>query len=305
MTNQILLWIIFNAFVIGMLVLDLSLVHRKQRIMGYKEAFGWSLLWITLALIFCLGIYFSQGSETALNFLTGYLIEKALSVDNLFVFLMIFTYFCVPPQNLHKVLFFGVLGALVMRAIFIFAGVVLINKFHWMIYLFGAFLVIIGLQFLWKKEQEIKAEKSIIIRLLHRFVPFTDKYDGDRFFIKQHGRYLGTPLFAALLAIEISDIIFAIDSVPAILAITTDPFIVYSSNVFAILGLRALYFALSGFMQALRFLHYGLAALLIFIGIKMMLTDYIHISVTVTLSVVVGILMACGLASYLFPKVSA
>lgn len=290
MSTDISIWIGFNLFVILMLVFDLYIFHRDAHVVGYKEALIWSAVWIALALLFCLGIYFTRGSESALNFLAGYLIEKALSVDNLFVFLLIFSYFAVPQQYLHRILFFGVLGALIMRAIFIFAGVLLIRKFHWIIYLFGALLVFAGIKLAVSKEKQIDPEKNLILKLFRRFFPITDKYENGHFFIRQHGKYWATPLIMTLIAIETTDIIFAIDSVPAILAITTDPFIVYTSNIFAILGLRALFFALSRLMNAFRYLNYGLAVLLVFIGFKMMLSDVIEIPIGVALGIIALIL---------------
>jgi tellurite resistance protein TerC len=297
MGNGILSWIFFNIFVLAMLALDLGVFHRKAHVIKIKEALVWSGVWITLALLFNLGIYFWRGPETALEFLTGYLIEKSLSVDNIFVFLLIFSYFGVSTLYQHKVLFWGILGALIMRAVFIAAGITLIQKFHWTIYLFGAFLVLIGIKMALQKEREIQPERNPFLRLFRRWVPVTEDYAEGRFFVKRTGRYLATPLFIVLIVVETTDVIFAVDSIPAILAITLDPFIVYTSNVFAILGLRALYFALAGVMELFHHLHYGLSAVLVFVGIKMLLADLYKIPVSIALSVVAGILLVSVMAS--------
>jgi tellurite resistance protein TerC len=299
--NETAIWISFNIFVIAMLALDF-LWHGSAHEVKFKEAIKLSAFWIILALIFCFGIYFFQGSDPALNFLTGYLIEKSLSVDNLFVFLLIFSSLQVPKEYHHKVLLWGVLGALVMRAIFIFAGIILINKFHWIIYVFGIFLIFSGIKLFWKKEDELDPEEHFVLRIFRRFIPMTEKYEGDRFIVKRKGRYLATPLLMVLVLIETTDIIFAIDSVPAILAITTDPFIVYTSNVFAILGLRALYFALQGLMQLFHYLHYGLAVILIFVGSKMLFAEYIQISTLHALGTIAIILAISILASLIMRR---
>jgi len=297
MKNQILQWVAFNIFVLVMLALDLGVFHRKAHVIKIKEALIWSAAWITLALLFNLGVYFWRGPETALEFFTGYLIEKSLSVDNIFVFLLIFSYFGVPPLYQHKVLFWGILGALIMRAVFIAMGITLIEKFHWTIYLFGAFLILIGMKMAVQKERKIQPERNPLLRLFRRWVPVTEDYAEGRFVVKRAGSYLATPLFIVLVAVETTDIIFAVDSIPAILAITLDPFIVYTSNVFAILGLRALYFALAGVMELFHHLHYGLSAVLVFVGIKMLITDLYKIPVSIALSVVAGILLISVMAS--------
>jgi len=302
MGNQLRLWIFFNIFVLAMLALDLGVFHRKAHVIKIKEALVWSAVWVTLALLFSLGIYFWRGPETALEFLTGYLIEKSLSVDNIFVFLLIFSYFGVPSLHQHKVLFWGILGALIMRAVFIAAGVALIEKFHWIVYVFGAFLILTGIRMALQKDRKINPEKNPVLRLFRRWVPVTEDYVEDRFFAKRAKRYLATPLFIVLLVIETTDVIFAADSIPAILAITLDPFIVYTSNVFAILGLRALYFAVAGIMGHFHHLHYGLSAVLVFVGMKMLLADLYKIPVSVALSVVAGILLISVMASILDKK---
>ncbi|HIC90460.1 MAG TPA: TerC family protein [Syntrophaceae bacterium] len=302
MSSQILQWVIFNIFVLAMLALDLGVFHRKAHVIKFKEALAWSAIWIALALIFNVGIYFWRGPETALEFLTGYLIEKSLSVDNLFVFLLIFSYFGMPPLYQHKVLFWGILGALIMRAIFIATGVTLIRKFHWVIYIFGVFLILTGIRIALQKDKEIHPERNPVLRLLRRFMPITERYEDGRFLVKREGQYLATPLLIVLLVVETTDIIFAVDSIPAILAITLDPFIVYTSNVFAILGLRALYFALAGIMQLFHRLHYGLAVILVFVGIKMILADIYKIPVGVALGVVASILLISVIASIARPR---
>jgi tellurite resistance protein TerC len=299
MLNQFLPWILFNVFVLAMLALDLGVFHRKAHEVKIKEALIWSAVWITMALIFNLGIYFWRGEAAALEFLTGYLLEKSLSVDNIFVFLLIFSYFRVDSLYQHKILFWGILGALIMRAIFIAVGVTLIQQFHWVIYVFGAFLVFTGIKMALQKDKEIHPEKNPALRLFRRFMPITDHSVQGEFFVKRNGRTFATPLFVVLLVVETTDLIFAVDSIPAILAITLDPFIVYTSNVFAILGLRALYFALAGAMRLFHYLHLGLSSILVFIGAKMLLADIYRIPIVIALSVVAGILVISVVASLL------
>lgn len=305
MPDQILLWIGFNLFVLLMLALDLGVFHRKAHVVKTREALLWSAAWIVMALLFNVGIYFWQGQKVALEFLTGYLIEKSLSVDNIFVFIMIFAYFGVPALYQHKVLFWGILGALVMRAIFIASGVALIERFHWIIYIFGAFLILTGVKMAWQKDKEIHPDKNPVLRLFRRLIPITDRYHGGHFFVKQDGRYFATPLIVVLLLVETTDLIFAVDSIPAILAITLDPFIVYTSNVFAILGLRSLYFALAGIMPLFHYLNYGLAAILAFVGAKMMLVDFYKIPIGASLGVVAVILLMSIVCSLLWPRSQA
>lgn len=298
-------WILFNLFVLAMLALDLGVFHRKAHVVRLREALGWSVVWICLALLFNLIIYFWHGREVALQFLAGYIIEKSLSVDNLFVFLLIFSYFSIPSIYQHKILFWGILGALVMRAIFIAAGITLIEKFHWMIYLFGGFLIITGIKMALQKDEEIHPEANPVLRLFRRFVPVTHDYHNDHFFILKEGKRWATPLFIVLLLIETTDVIFAVDSIPAVLAVTRDPFIVYTSNVFAILGLRALYFALAGIMQLFHYLHYGLSIILAFVGVKMLLSDIYKVPIGVALGVIAGILILSVIASILRPRQEA
>lgn len=295
-------WAGFLLFVLLMLALDLGVFHRKSHEVKIREALAWSAVWISLALIFNVGVYFLMGKEKAIEFLTGYVIEKSLSVDNLFVFIMVFSYFNVDTKYQHKVLFWGILGALVMRAIFIFAGVALIQQFHWIIYVFGAFLIFTGIKMLVQKDEKIEPEKNPLVRLFKRFFPVTDTMHGDRFFVKINAKTVATPLFIVLLIIEFTDLIFAVDSIPAILAISTDTFIIFTSNVFAILGLRALYFALAGIARLFYYLKYGLSAILVFVGVKMVIAGFFKIPVMYSLLVIVSILILSILASVIFPK---
>jgi tellurite resistance protein TerC len=302
MSSQMWMWVVFNLFVLAMLALDLGVFHRGSHEVKIKESLIWSGVWIALALLFNLGVYYWQGPDAALEFLTGYLIERALSVDNIFVFLLVFSYFRVPARYQYRVLIWGIVGALVMRAIFIFAGISLIERFHWITYLFGVLLVLTGIKMAMEKGQEIHPEKNPALKLFRRLMPVTNDYHEGKFFIKQAGRYFATPLFLVLLVIETTDVIFAVDSIPAVLAITVDPFIVYTSNVFAILGLRALYFALAGVMQLFHYLHYGLSAILVFVGAKMLLADIYKIPVGVALGVVAGILLVAIVVSMMRPR---
>lgn len=301
MSNQVLIWVGFNIFVLIMLAVDLGIFHRKAHTVKVKEALIWSAVWITLALSFNLVIYFWQGKDKALEFLTGYIIEKSLSIDNLFVFLLIFSYFNVPSLYQHKVLFWGILGALIMRAVFIATGIALIQKFHWVIYIFGAFLILTGIKMALQKGKEIYPERNPVLKLLRKVIPITKHYEESKFFVVKDGKYLVTPLFVVLVIVETTDLIFAVDSIPAILAITTDPFIVYTSNVFAILGLRALYFALSGIMQLFCYLHYGLSVVLVFVGVKMLITDIYEIPTIISLGIVAITLLASVVISLYKP----
>jgi len=301
MAHQMLLWGSFGTFVLTMLALDLGVFHRHARVVDVKEALRWSAMWIALALLFNLGVYLWYGTDAALAFLTGYVLEESLSVDNLFVFLMILSYFSVPLVYQHKVLFWGILGALIMRAIFIAAGVGLIQRFHWIVYVFGAFLVYSGIKLFRQGEAEIHPERNPVLRLLRRWVPVTKDYEGDKFFVQRTG-LLATPLLVVLVVVETTDLLFAVDSIPAILAITRDAFIVYTSNVFAILGLRSMYFALAGMMEMFRYLHYGLSVVLVFVGAKMLLSHYYEVPTVVALGAVAGILLLSVAASLLKPN---
>jgi len=299
---DILYWIFFNLFVLLVLGLDLGVFHKKARVVSFKESILWTVFWIVLALLFNFIIYKWQGSEKALSFLTGYLIEKSLSIDNIFVILLIFKYFHIPPQYQHRVLFWGILGALIMRAIFIFLGIELLEHFHWLIYLFGAFLIITGIRMAFNMEKKIEPEKNPLINLVKKIIPVSHQMENDKFFININNKKHITPLFLSLIMIETTDLIFAVDSIPAILAITTDSFIVYTSNVFAILGLRSLYFSLAGLMQMFRYLNYGLAGILTFVGIKMMLSDIYKVPTGITLLIVVGILIISMVGSIIKNK---
>jgi len=296
-SDRLFLWIVFNAFVLGMLALDLGVFHRNAHKVSLREALTWSIVWITLALIFNLVVYYMWGSEKALEFLAGYLIEKSLSVDNIFVFLMIFHYFAVPAMYQHRVLFWGILGALILRAIFIAMGAALLSAFHWMIYIFGGFLIVTGIKMLLMGDHKLEPEKNPAVRLLRRVMHVTKEYHGQRFFIRRDRRLWVTPLLLVLVVVETTDVIFAVDSIPAIFAITLDPFIVYTSNVFAILGLRALYFLLAGIMDMFRYLKVGLSFVLCFVGVKMMIVDLYKIPIGLSLGVVAGILALSILAS--------
>jgi len=279
METPLLFWIIFNVFILLMLAIDLGIFNRKSHEISFREALSWTIVWICLALVFNGVLYFWRGPVLAMEFFTGYLVEKALSIDNIFVILMIFSYFQVPAAYQHKVLFWGILGALLMRAIFIFAGVALIEKFHFTIYFFGILLIYTGYKMFGHKNTKVDPDKNPLIRLLKRYMPVINDLHGDRFFVNISGKRFATPLFLVLILVETTDLIFAVDSIPAILAITRDQFIVYTSNVFAILGLRSLYFALAGIANRFWLLSYGLAVVLIFVGIKMLLIDLYKIPV--------------------------
>jgi tellurite resistance protein TerC len=302
MDTPIVFWIIFNVFVLLMLALDLGVFHRKSHEVNIREALTWTFVWIFLALVFNAIIYYWRGQQQALEFFTGYLVEKALSVDNIFVFIMIFTYFQVPTRFQHKVLFWGIIGALIMRVIFIFAGVALLEKFHFTIYIFGALLIFTGYKMFNHNNAKIDPEKNPVLRFFKRFMPVTPALHEDRFFVKIDGRRFATPLFLVLILIETTDLIFAVDSIPAILAITQDQFIVYTSNVFAILGLRSLYFALAGVVHRFWLLSYGLAVVLIFVGIKMMLIDFYKIPIEWSLLFIVLVITGSILLSLKFKK---
>ena len=309
---MLLFWILFNVFVAAMLFLDLGVFHRGSEGIGFKKALLGSLFWISLAIAFAILVYFWQGPQKALEFGTGYLIEESLSVDNLFVFLVLFNYFKVPAQHQYKVLFWGIIGALIMRFIFIFAGVTLINRFHWIIYIFGAILIYSGIKLAFGEEVEVDPQKNPILKLFRRFVPITDEYVDGKFLIHRDGRRYATPLLAVLIVVETTDLLFAVDSIPAVLAISRDPFIVYTSNVFAILGLRAMYFALSGMFEIFHYLHYGLSAILVFVGSKMLLSHegltifgislHYEVPTAVALGTVGGLLALSIIASVIFPE---
>lgn len=298
-------WILFNLFALGMLALDLLVFHRGGRVMRSREALAWSAMWIALAAAFAGLVFFWQGRQVALEFVTGYVLELSLSVDNLFLFLVIFRYFSVPEQHQHAVLFWGVLGALLMRGSFILAGVSLIHRFHWILYILGALLIYSGIRVGFFGEHQIDPATNPAVKVLRRWMPVTDDYQGGRFFVRgwkgNPGLY-ATPLLIVLVVIETTDLLFAVDSIPAVLAVTLNAFIAYTSNVFAILGLRSLYFAISGLMKAFRFLHTGLALVLILVGLKMIASDRFPIPTLVTLAVVAGVLAVSIAASVMFPE---
>jgi len=306
--DQIWLWVGFNLFVLLLLALDLGIFHRKAHDVSMKEAAVWSVVWVSLALLFNYGIYHFMGPQAGLEFLTGYLIEKALSVDNIFVFVLIFAYFQVPTKYQHRVLFWGIIGALLMRGAMIGAGAYLIKQFHWIIYVFGAFLVFTGIRMATQDETDIEPESNPVIRLIRRFIKVTDKYHGQNFFIHEAAqpggtmRRIATPLFVVLVLVETTDLIFAVDSIPAIFSITEDPFLVYTSNVFAILGLRSLYFLLAGVIHKFHYLKLGLSVVLAFVGVKMLLTDMYKIPIGISLGVIALVLAVSVIASLMFPK---
>lgn len=298
-------WIGFLAFLILMLGLDLLVFQKKAHVISIREALTLSSLWIGLALLFCGGLLRVMGSRYALEFISAYLIEFSLSVDNLFVFLTLFTFFGVPQALRHRVLFWGILGAIVMRLSFILLGIQLVRQFDWLLYLFGAFLIFTGIRFFFQKQESMDVQKNPILRLAQKWLPVAQGYDSGHFFIKTARGWMVTPLFIVLLAIETTDVIFALDSIPAVFGVTLDPFIAFSSNAFAILGLRSLYFALSGLMGLLRFLHYGLALILVFIGVKMILGHFLEVPIFWTLGVIGVILAGTAILSVLLPKKTA
>jgi len=299
--NQLLFWILFNLFVLGMLGLDLWVFHRPAHLVKFREAIIWSVLWISLAAVFAVLLYFWQGHDSAVEFTTGYIIELSLSVDNLFIFILIFRYFQVPPDHQHKVLFWGILGALVMRGIFILVGVELIRSFHWITYLFGAFLIYSGARLFRGGEIAVEPGKNPVLRAFQRWMPVTENYEGDKFFVQRAGLY-ATPLLIVLIVVETTDLLFATDSIPAVLAITLKPFIVYTSNVFAILGLRAMFFVLAGMMEAFHYLHYGLSIVLVFVGAKMLAADFYQLRTEWALLAIITVLVVSVLASVIHPK---
>lgn len=303
------LWVGFNLFVLAMLALDLGVFHRKAHSVSVREAATWSVVWISLSLLFNLGIYLFwhdlvphssyTNQEAALAFLTGYLIEKSLSVDNIFVFVLIFGYFAVPAVYQHRVLFWGILGALVMRAILILLGAALLEEFHWIIYIFGAFLIFTGIRMALHKDEALEVEENAVVRIFRRFMPIAKEYHGSSFFVRHAGQLMATPLLLVLIVVESTDLVFAVDSIPAIFAVTTDPFLVYTSNIFAILGLRSLYFLLAGVIDKFYYLKLGLAVVLTFVGIKMVIVDIYKIPTPLSLAVVAGVLAIAIVASWL------
>jgi tellurite resistance protein TerC len=297
-------WILFNLFTLAMLIIDLRVFRRPGQAVGFRAAVGWSLMYIAQAAVFAAILYFWQGPQSTLEFVTGYVVELSLSVDNLFVFLVIFSYFAVPDEQQHRVLFWGILGALILRGIFIGAGVGLIHRFHWLLFVFGTLLIYSGIRVCLSGKHQIDPASNPVVKMLHRWIPVTTEYRGGRFFVRkppENGRLFATPLLVVLLVIETTDVLFAVDSIPAILAITLKAFIVYTSNVFAILGLRSMYFAVAGLMKLFRFLHYGLAVILILVGVKMLLGDYFEIPISVTLGTVALVIAVSIALSIAYP----
>ena len=301
MTHSLSWWVGFNILIFILIAIDLGLLHKKSHVISVKEALIWSAGWIFISLTFNVGIYFWFGYDSALQFLTGYLIEKSLSVDNIFVFAILFSYFKVPPEHQHKVLMWGILGALVMRGALIAIGTALITNFHWIIFVLGAFLVYTGIKMAVQKEISVHPEKNPVVNLAKKFIPISDDYDGDKFVTTVNGKKTFTPLLVVLLVVEVTDLMFAVDSIPAIFAITTDAFIVYTSNVFAILGLRALYFALSGVLNMFHYLKYGLGMVLSFVGTKMLISEFYIIPIPLALGAVAAILAISIVASIVIP----
>jgi tellurite resistance protein TerC len=294
-------WVGFIAFVLGMLALDLGVFHRHEHEVRPKEAAIWTAVWVSLAMLFALGLHFYAGGHAALTFLTGYVLEESLSVDNIFVIVLIFQYFAVPKKYQHRVLFWGIIGALLMRGLFIGLGTVLLQRFHWIIYVFGALLVITGVRMAVKQDEEFEGNQNPIVRAVRRFVPLSSEFDGKHFFTVENGRRLATPLFLVLVLVEFTDLMFAIDSIPAIFAVTQDPFIVFTSNIFAILGLRSLYFLLASVVHKFHLLKYGLAVILSYIGVKMLISGWVEIPITLSLAIVLGVLAISVVASLIWP----
>jgi tellurite resistance protein TerC len=301
MNHETILWIVFAILVPVVLVLDLGVFQRRAHTIKTKEALLMTAGYMTLALIFAGGVYFMLGRDKSFTFVTGYIVEQSLSMDNLFVFMLIFSTFAVPSDYQHRVLFWGILGAVFMRGAFIASGLAILERLQWVIYIFGAFLVYTGIRIAVKRDGEVNPKKNLFFRLCCRYLPMTDSYREGKFFTRENGRFLATPLILVLVVIETTDIVFAVDSIPAILSITLDPFLVYTSNIFAILGLRALFFAVSGLTKKLAYLNYGLAAILVLLGVKMLGSSWFHVPVPVSLGAVVGILMIAALASFLWP----
>jgi len=295
-------WLGFVAFVLGMLALDLGIFHRKAHEVRPREAATWTVVWVALALAFAGGLLFFYGHDAGLTFLTGYVIEESLSVDNIFVILLIFEYFRVPRASQHRVLFYGILGALVMRGLFIGLGAVLISRFHWILYLFGAMLVYTGIRMALKNDEEFKGDENPVVRLVRRFLPISHDYHGQRFFVVEAGRRLATPLLLVLILVEFTDLVFAVDSIPAIFGVTRDPFIVFTSNIFAVLGLRSLYFVLAAVVNRFYLLKYGLAVILTFVGVKMLGEPFFEIDIVVSLAIVLLVLAASVAASMVWPR---
>jgi tellurite resistance protein TerC len=301
MATNIWFWVGFITFVLAMLALDLGVFHRKAHEVRPREAGAWVAVWVSLAMVFAAGLWYFEGSAIALTFITGYVIEESLSVDNLFVMVVIFNYFAVPAASQHRVLFYGILGALIMRGLFIGLGAVLLARFEWILYVFGAMLLFTGIRMMFKHDEQFEGDKNPIVRLVRRWVPMTTRYDGSKFTVIENGKRVATPLLLVLILVEFTDLIFAVDSIPAIFGITRDPFIVFTSNIFALLGLRSMYFLLAAVIEKFYLLKYGLALILSFIGVKMLGESFFHIDILVSLGVVLGTLAVSILASLRWP----
>ena len=299
--GTLLQWSCFFALILGMLALDLGVINRREHRIGLREAVFWSVVWTIVALVFNLWVYYRFGARIGLEFLTGYIVERSLSFDNIFVFVVIFNYFAVPAEHQHRVLFWGILGALISRGVFIAMGTALLARFAWLIFVFGGFLVYTGIKLLIEKETEVHPEKNPVLKLFQRFVPLTNAYHGKRFFVRDAGRLKATPLMLVVVVVEATDVVFAVDSIPAVFGVTRNAFIIFTSNIFAILGLRALYFLLAGLMHKFRYLSYGLGLVLVFVGGKMLLHDWFDIPIEVSLAIVLGLLTAAILVSLLRP----
>ena len=299
---MILWWMFFGVFILAMLTLDLGVFSRRAHAVKIKESLCWTSFWVALAFLFCTGIYFFYSHQKSLEFLTGYLIEYSLSIDNLFVFLLFFRYFSVPVDYEQKALIWGIIIALMARGIFIFAGIALINQFHWIIYVFGSFLIFTAIGLARGKEQEVHPGKNVLIKLLRLFMPISHEYSGNKFFTVINNKRYATPLIVVILGLGTTDVFFAVDSIPAVLAVTTDPFIVFTSNVFAVLGLRSLFFAISGLMKLFHFLHYGLAVILGFVGIKMLISNFYKVDIGVSLLVVAAVIALSVITSLIWPQ---
>jgi tellurite resistance protein TerC len=295
-------WVVFIAFVLAMLALDLGVFHRKLHVVHPKEASLWVTVWVSLAFAFAGGLYFFYGHHVALTFLTGYVIEESLSIDNIFVMVLIFEYFKVPAICQHRVLFYGILGALVMRGLFIGVGTVLLARFHWVIYVFGGMLIVTGIRMALKQDEQFEGERNPVVRAARRVLPLSEKFHGKHFFVVENGRQMATPLFLVLILVEVTDLVFAIDSIPAIFGVTRDPFIVFTSNIFAILGLRSLYFLLAAVVDRFYLLKYGIALILTFVGVKMLGERWFHIHVLPSLAIIIGVLGASIAASLIWPQ---
>ena len=302
MATNIWFWVGFIAFVLAMLALDLGVFHKKAHEVRPREAAIWVAVWVALALVFAAGLWHFQDSGTALTFLTGYVIEESLSVDNLFVMVVIFDYFAVPAICQHRVLFYGILGALVMRGLFIGVGALLLSEFEWILYVFGAMLLVTGVRMMFKHDEEFNGDDNRLVRAVRKLIPMTSEYDGKHFFTIQQGRRIATPLLLVLILVEFTDLVFAVDSIPAIFGITRDPFIVFTSNIFAILGLRSMYFLLAAVVEKFYLLKYGLAIILSFIGVKMLGEAWFHIDILISLAVVVGTLALSIIASLIWQE---